>query len=91
MEENLDLLSILQERLPPFSKLLGIKLLSTTPERVAAEMRFEMSFARRQKLCNGGALMAFADTLGACASDGSRASRIRLTSTPGRAKESVVS
>jgi 1,4-dihydroxy-2-naphthoyl-CoA hydrolase len=67
MEENPDLLSILQERLPPFSKLLGIKFVSTTPERVVAEMLVRDDLCTTPEILHGGALMAFADTLGACA------------------------
>jgi hypothetical protein len=38
MADELDVIAILQERMPPFSKLLGIHFLSATPERVVAEM-----------------------------------------------------
>src|ERR1043166_3448624 len=67
MEENLDVLSILQKRLPPFSKLLGIKFLSTTPERVVGEMLVRDELCTMPEILHGGALMSFADTLGACA------------------------
>jgi len=69
MEENPDLLSILQERLPPFSKLLGIKFVSATPERVVAEMLVRDELCTTPEILHGGALMAFADTLGACATN----------------------
>jgi hypothetical protein len=38
MADELDAIAILQERMPPFSKSLGIHFLSATPERVVAEM-----------------------------------------------------
>jgi len=67
MEENLDLISKLQERLPPFSKLLGIKFLSASPERLTAEMLVRDDLCTTPSIAHGGALMAFADTLGAFA------------------------
>jgi len=67
MEDNLDLISKLQERLPPFSKLLGIKFLSATPERLTAEMLVRDDLCTTPAIAHGGALMAFADTLAAFA------------------------
>ena len=63
----MDMPSIVQHYDMPFVRWLGLRFLSTAPERITAEM------AVRDELCNGsgvlhgGALMAFADTLGACA------------------------
>jgi 1,4-dihydroxy-2-naphthoyl-CoA hydrolase len=63
----MDVQSIVQRYDMPFTQHLGIRFLSVTPERLTAEM------VARQDLCNGagvlhgGAMMAFADTLGACA------------------------
>lgn len=56
----------LQAQELPFAELLGIRFTSATPERVTAEMLV------RDDLCTipaflHGALMALADTLGACA------------------------
>ena len=67
MEEALDLIAILQERIPPFSKLLGIRFLSATPERLVAEMLVREELCTTPAILHGGAIMAFADTLGACA------------------------
>lgn len=67
MTENLDLLSILQERIPPFSKLLGLTFLDASPERVAAELLVREELCTTPAILHGGAIMAFADTLGACA------------------------
>lgn len=58
---------MLQERIPPFSKLLGIEFLSATPERVLAEMIVRDELCTTPAILHGGAIMAFADTLGACA------------------------
>ena len=58
---------MLQERIPPFSKLLGIRFLSATPESVIAEMLVRDDLCTTPAILHGGAIMAFADTLGACA------------------------
>ncbi len=55
-----------QEALP-FAQLLGIRLLSAAPERVLAEMLVREELCTRPAVLHGGALMAFADTLGAYA------------------------
>jgi 1,4-dihydroxy-2-naphthoyl-CoA hydrolase len=67
MNEELDFASVLQERMPPFAKLLGIKFLTAAPERVTAEMLVRDDLCTTKTTVHGGALMAFADTLGACA------------------------
>ncbi len=67
MTESLNILSSLQEQLPPFSKLLGIQFLSATPERVVAEMLVREELSTTPAVLHGGAIMAFADTLGALA------------------------
>jgi uncharacterized protein (TIGR00369 family) len=67
MTDNLDMISILEERMPPFSKLLGMHFISATPERVVAEMLIRPELCTSRSILHGGAIMAFADTLGACA------------------------
>ena len=67
LEDNNNLLSKLQERLPPFSKLLDIKFLSAAPERLTAEMLVREELCTAATILHGGAMMAFADTLGAYA------------------------
>jgi 1,4-dihydroxy-2-naphthoyl-CoA hydrolase len=67
MADNPDMTHILQERIPAFSKLLGIVFLSATPERVVAEMLVREELCTTPAILHGGAIMAFADTLGACA------------------------
>ncbi|MFM9942993.1 MAG: PaaI family thioesterase [Hyphomicrobiaceae bacterium] len=54
-----------QERLPPLSKLLGVKLLSLDKERVTAEMVAREDMGNGSGILHGGAYMAFADYLGA--------------------------
>ena len=52
---------------PPFAEVLGVKFLSATPERVTAEITVRADMCTRPEILHGGAIMAFADTLGACA------------------------
>ena len=49
---------------PTFSKFLGIELIEITPERVKAELAVREDFKNRGGVMHGGALMAFADSLG---------------------------
>ena len=49
---------------PPFAKFLGIKLISVTPERVEAELAVREEFKNRGGMMHGGAVMAYADSLG---------------------------
>jgi uncharacterized protein (TIGR00369 family) len=51
----------------PFAKLLGIDLLSVTADRVEAKLLVRDDLCTRPAVLHGGALMAFADTLGAVA------------------------
>src|SRR5947207_15491390 len=51
----------------PFSELLGIEVVSASPERVEAELKVREDLCTRPAVLHGGALMAFADTLGALA------------------------
>ena len=63
----MDLLSITDRYDVPFVRWLGMRLLSAVPERVTAEMIVRDELCNRAGILHGGALMAFADTLGACA------------------------
>lgn len=49
----------------PFAALLGIRVTETTPERVVAEMDVRPDLCTSPAVLHGGAIMAFADTLGA--------------------------
>ena len=51
----------------PFAKLLGIEIVSAAPDRVVGEMTVREEFCTRPAVLHGGAVMAFADTLGALA------------------------
>lgn len=49
----------------PFARLLGIEFLSASKERVTAEMLVRPELCTVNSMIHGGAIMAFADTLGA--------------------------
>ncbi len=51
----------------PFAKLLGLELLDVTPERVTAQLKVRDDLCTRPAILHGGAVMAFADTIGAVA------------------------
>jgi 1,4-dihydroxy-2-naphthoyl-CoA hydrolase len=51
----------------PFAQLLGIVFTLAEPERIVAEMPVRPELCTRPDICHGGALMAFADTVGAAA------------------------
>lgn len=55
----------LERNMPPFASLMGVKLVSAAPERVTAEMTVRDDLCTRPAVLHGGAIMAFADTLGA--------------------------
>src|SRR6267154_4019765 len=59
-------LDTLEKNMPPFAALMGVKLLSASPEKVIAEMTVREDLCTRPAVLHGGAIMAFADTLGAC-------------------------
>jgi 1,4-dihydroxy-2-naphthoyl-CoA hydrolase len=63
----MDPLEKLNQETLPFAQLLGIRLLSAAPDRVVAEMLVRDDLCTRPAVLHGGAMMAFADTLGACA------------------------
>jgi uncharacterized protein (TIGR00369 family) len=48
-----------------FPRLMGLRLLSVAPERVEAELEVREALCTTDGVMHGGALMAFADTLGA--------------------------
>jgi 1,4-dihydroxy-2-naphthoyl-CoA hydrolase len=63
----MDLLTRLKDQPLPFAALLGIHLVSAEPEKFVAEMTVRPEFCTRPAVLHGGAIMAFADTLGALA------------------------
>jgi 1,4-dihydroxy-2-naphthoyl-CoA hydrolase len=63
----MDMFSILERYDMPFIRWLGLRFLTATQERVTAEMVVRNELCNGSGVLHGGALMAFADTLGACA------------------------
>jgi 1,4-dihydroxy-2-naphthoyl-CoA hydrolase len=51
----------------PFAKLLGIEYVSASRDKVVAELTVREELCTRPAVLHGGAIMAFADTLGAAA------------------------
>lgn len=63
----MDLLECYKENPLPFAALLGVELVAATPDYVIAEMVVRPDLCTASANAHGGALMAFADTLGALA------------------------
>ena len=61
----MDLLAHFRENPLPFARLLGIDLITVLPERVVARMTVRDDLCTMPAVLHGGAIMAFADTLGA--------------------------
>jgi 1,4-dihydroxy-2-naphthoyl-CoA hydrolase len=66
-EDGMDDLERLRQSPLPFAALLGIRFTSATTERVTAELVVRDDLCTRPAVLHGGAIMAFADTLGAAA------------------------
>jgi 1,4-dihydroxy-2-naphthoyl-CoA hydrolase len=63
----METLTILEQNPLPFAQLLGVRLIDATPDRLRAEMTVREELCTRPAVMHGGAVMAFADTLGAYA------------------------
>ncbi len=61
----MDMLARLKAETLPFAALLGIELVSASADRITAEMTVRDDLCTRPAVLHGGAVMAFADTLGA--------------------------
>jgi 1,4-dihydroxy-2-naphthoyl-CoA hydrolase len=51
----------------PFANLMGVSLVSVTPDLVIGELKVREELCTRPNVLHGGAYMAFADTIGAVA------------------------
>ncbi|MCG8693919.1 MAG: PaaI family thioesterase [Minwuiales bacterium] len=60
-------LELLQSVKLPFAELIGVTWLEAAPERVVAEMAVREDLCTIPAVLHGGAIMAFADTMGAAA------------------------
>ena len=63
----------------PFAKLLGLELVTVTPERVEAVLQVREELCTRPAVLHGGAVMALADTLGAIATVANLAEGVTTT------------
>ena len=63
----MDLHAIVDRNNMAFTQHLGLRFVSVTLERLTAEMIARDDLCNRSGILHGGAIMAFADTLGACA------------------------
>jgi 1,4-dihydroxy-2-naphthoyl-CoA hydrolase len=63
----MDSVADLNQTLLPFARVLGVRFVSAEPERIQAEMVVREELCTNPPVLHGGAIMAFADTLGACA------------------------
>ncbi len=60
----MDALAKLKSEMLPFAELLGVEFTAAAPDRVVAEMTVRAELCTRPAILHGGAIMAFADTLG---------------------------
>ena len=51
----------------PFARLMGVTIVSATPDLVVGELKVREDLCTRPAVLHGGATMAFADTIGAVA------------------------
>ena len=61
----MDMLARIQAEMLPFAKLLGIEFTSASADKIVARMIVREDLCTRPPVLHGGAVMAFADTLGA--------------------------
>jgi 1,4-dihydroxy-2-naphthoyl-CoA hydrolase len=61
----MDTAARLQQELPPLPRWLGLNVTLATPERVVAELTVREDLCTSGNIMHGGAIMAFADTVGA--------------------------
>ena len=61
----MDMLARIRGEMLPFAELLGIEFISASPDKIVAEMIVREDLCTRPAVLHGGAIMAFADTLGA--------------------------
>ena len=60
----MDALERVRREMLPFAKVLGIEFVDAAPDRIVAELTVREDLCTRPAVLHGGAVMAFADTLG---------------------------
>lgn len=81
-----DLATLQQLLAPLFPGLMGVRLTALAPERVVAEMTVRPELCTTGGILHGGAVMAFADTLGAVGTVLNLADGKRTTTTDSSTK-----
>src|SRR6516165_8450867 len=61
----MDTLTRIRQQMLPFAELLGIEFISASSDKIVAEMTVREDLCTQPAVLHGGAIMAFADTLGA--------------------------
>ena len=61
----MDTLTRIRQHMLPFAELLGIEFISASSDKIVAEMTVREDLCTHPAVLHGGAIMAFADTLGA--------------------------
>ena len=61
----MDIAARLQQELPPLPRWMGVTVTVAEPERVVAELTVREGLCTTGDILHGGAIMAFADTVGA--------------------------
>ena len=61
----MDTLTRIRQQMLPFAELLGIEFISASSDKIVAEMTVREDLCTHPAVLHGGAIMAFADTLGA--------------------------
>ena len=61
----MDLRERLQQELPPLQRWLGLSITVATTDRIVAELSVREELCTSGSIMHGGAIMAFADTVGA--------------------------
>ena len=60
----MDALERVKREMLPFAEVLGIEFVDAAPDRIVAELTVREDLCTRPAVLHGGAVMAFADTLG---------------------------
>ena len=63
----MDLLELANQRMLPFARLMGVKFISVSKDKVVAELTVRDDLCTTPAVMHGGAIMALADTLGGVA------------------------
>jgi 1,4-dihydroxy-2-naphthoyl-CoA hydrolase len=62
---RMDMVERIQQELPPLPRWMGLRVTVAEPERVVAELTVREELCTSGSIMHGGAVMAFADTVGA--------------------------